>query len=72
MKPENLFKWGIALLIIGNLLVGFGIGKVFGNSCNGLIIGLGVGLVLSSTVLFKVFRRLKAFEKNKPKDTTQQ
>jgi Na+-driven multidrug efflux pump len=70
MKKETLFNWGIALLIIGSSLIGFGIGKIFDNGCNGSIIGLGVGLVLSSSVLFKVFRRLKAFEKNKDKEMT--
>ena len=72
MKNENLFKLGIALLIIGNTLVGLGIGKIFNNTCNGSIIGLGVGLTSAAMILFRVFRRLAAFEKNKSKETTQQ
>ncbi len=70
MKKENLFKWGIAILIIGNTLVGYGIGKIFDNNWSGSIIGLGIGLTSAAMILFRVFRRLTAFEKNKPNETT--
>jgi len=72
LKKETLFKWGIALQIIGNTLVGYGIGKIFDNNCSGSIIGLGVGLTSSAMILFRVFRRLAAFEKNNPNETTGQ
>ena len=63
MKKETLFNWAIILLVVGPTLIGLGIGKLFGKECEGIIIGLGLGLTISALALLKIFRRRDAFEK---------
>jgi hypothetical protein len=63
MKKGNLFNWAVIFLIFGFSLIGWGIGKIFIRSCDGIIIGVGCGLTISSLGLLKLFRRRDAFEK---------
>lgn len=63
MKTENIFYSSLILLIIGLTLTGLGLGKLFNKNCEGLIIGFGIGITISSIKLIKLYRRKDVFEK---------
>ena len=63
MKNEKIFYSAVVFTILGLSLIGLGVGKVFNRPCVGTIIGLGLGLLTSALTLFKIFRRMDAFEK---------
>jgi len=63
MKKEPLFYTGISFTIVGISLVGFGVGIIFNRPCVGTIIGLGTGLCATALILFRLLRRIDAFEK---------
>lgn len=50
-------------LFLGCSLAGFGIGKLFNKSCEGLCIGGGVGLILLGFSSLRIIKRLLAFNK---------
>jgi hypothetical protein len=51
-------------LIIGSFLLGYGTGKLFDKTCEGILIGLGVGLLLTALISFRIHKRLLAFNKD--------
>lgn len=53
----------ITFLIVGGTLIGWGFGLIMNNSCEGLIIGLGIGLILSAFQILKISRRKQAYQK---------
>jgi len=63
MKKERIFYSAIVFTIVGLSLIGLGVGKIFSRTCVGTTIGLGLGLAISALMLFKIFRRIDAFEK---------
>lgn len=63
MKKETLFNLAIIFIIIGITLIGLGLGCIFNKTCEGLIIGFGLGLSFSALILLKIFRRRDAYEK---------
>ncbi|MCX2573651.1 hypothetical protein [Pedobacter sandarakinus] len=67
MKKIRVFYLAIILTIVGFSLIGTGIGGIVDRSCIGLIIGLGSGFITTALILFKIFRRIDAFEKNNKK-----
>jgi hypothetical protein len=63
MKKKSIFYFAIIFTIIGLSLVGLGVGKIFDRTCIGVIIGIGAGLSITALRLFRIFRRLDAYEK---------
>ncbi|MBL7884241.1 MAG: hypothetical protein JNL69_09240 [Bacteroidia bacterium] len=63
MKKETLFYVAVIFTVIGLSLIGLGVGKIFNRPCVGTIIGLGIGLCATALILFRIFRRIDAFEK---------
>lgn len=63
MKKEFLFYTAIVFALLGFTLVGLGIGILFCKPCVGSMIGFGIGLTTSSLAIFRVFRRIDAYEK---------
>lgn len=63
MKRVTVFYCSIIFLTIGCLLTGWGIGNLFEKKCEGILIGLGIGLLLSAITLFKIYKRLLTFDK---------
>ena len=61
MKNKRMIYIAITFLIAGSTLIGWGIGSIFNNSCEGLIIGLGIGFIFSAFKILKVFRILQAY-----------
>jgi len=65
MTKTNLYYFGIIALILGSFLLGYGTGKLFNKPCEGIFIGLGVGLLLTALTSFRIHKRLLAFNKDK-------
>lgn len=63
MKKETQFNIALLFLIVGLVLIGWGVGRIFEHAFEGIIIGAGFGLTLSASMLLKVFRRRDAYEK---------
>lgn len=63
MGKNTLFWLGLLILIIGSFLFGLGLGKLYEKQCEGMIIGLGLGLIFSAIIMFRTVRRLIAFGK---------
>lgn len=63
MKTENLFYLAIIFLILGMTLIGLGLGCLFQQICEGIIIGLGFGLTFTTFIILKIFRRREAYAK---------
>jgi uncharacterized membrane protein YqjE len=64
ISRKLLFCLTIAFLIIGMGLVGCSIGCILEfDNCNGLKLGLGIGLSLSALICFKTLRYIIVFDK---------
>jgi|688.fasta_scaffold425914_2 hypothetical protein len=63
MKRTTLFYLSTISLILGSALIGWGIGKLFNKSCEGLLIGIGAGLLLNAMVSYRTHKKLLAFNK---------
>lgn len=63
MNKNVLFIGAVMLLNFGGTLIGYGAGKLFDKSCEGTSIGLGLGMSVTSFILFSFARRLVAFSK---------
>lgn len=63
MKKETIFIIAIISKIVGLCLIGIAIGHIFDRVCVGGLLGLGFGLTLVSFNLFRIFRRIDAYEK---------
>jgi len=64
MTRTSLYYCSTIALIIGSFLLGYGTGKLFGKTCEGVLIGLGVGLLLMALTSFRIHKRLLAFNKD--------
>jgi hypothetical protein len=64
MTRTKLYYWSTFSLIFGNALIGLGTGKLFDKTCEGILIGLGLGLLLASITAFKIHKKLLAFNKD--------
>ena len=63
MKKETQFNIALLFVIAGLVLIGWGVGRIFDHSLEGIIIGAGLGLTFSASTLLRVFRRRDAYEK---------
>lgn len=63
MKKEIIFYTAITFALLGFTLLGLGIGTIFCRPLVCSIIGFGTGLIISAFALFRVFRRIDAYEK---------
>jgi len=64
MTKTALFYYSTSSLIIGSLSIGLGIGKLFDKACEGTLIGIGVGLILTAINSFRIYKKLLAFNKD--------
>ncbi|MHA3788439.1 hypothetical protein ACX0HA_09540 [Flavobacterium hauense] len=64
MKRNKIYYLGTMFTIVGFCLLGCGIGNLFDSFGEGVLIGLGLGLVVTSLIFFKTYRRLLSFEKD--------
>jgi len=65
MKRTVIYNLTLVCLLIGCSLLGYGIGKLFDRTCEGIAIGLGFGLLLTAITLYKTYQKLLAFNKEK-------
>lgn len=65
MTRTALYLIGGLALIIGSLLVGLGIGRLFCKPWEGVLVGLGLGILLVAFISFRIHRRLMAYNKDK-------
>lgn len=64
MTRTALYYCSTIALIVGSFLLGYGTGKLFDKACEGILIGLGVGLLLTALTSFRIHTRLLAFNKD--------
>lgn len=60
----QLFYIAIVSNIIGCTLVGLGIGKFFSQYWVGILVGLGIGVLITTIILLKTVGRLNGHEIN--------
>ncbi len=53
MKKNELFYMAIVINTIGFTLIGIGIGKYFNEFWVGTLVGLGIGMIITTIVLLK-------------------
>lgn len=64
MNKKELLYLAIAINTIGFTLIGIGVGKFFNEYWVGSLVGLGMGMIITTVILLKTFRRLND-EENK-------
>ncbi len=65
MNKNELFYAAIAINTIGFTLIGIGIGKFFNEYWVGTLVGLGIGMIITTIVLLKNVRKLSVYENKK-------
>lgn len=65
MTRTALYYCSTIALILGSFLLGYGTGKLFEKTCEGIILGFGVGFLLTALTSFRIHKRLLAFNKDK-------
>jgi hypothetical protein len=65
MTRSTLYYFSTIALIAGSFLLGYGIGGLFSRTCEGVLIGFGIGLLLTALTSFRIYKRLLAFNKDK-------
>jgi len=63
MTRTVLYFYSTIALIVGSFLLGYGTGKLFNKTCEGILIGLGIGLLLTALTAYRIHKRLLAFNK---------
>ena len=64
-KRTFIFYCSTICLIIGCCVIGLGIGNLFNKFREGTLIGFGIGLVFSAVILYRTYKKLLAFDKEK-------
>ena len=64
MKKTELLYLALAISTIGCTLVGIGVGKYFNEYWVGTLVGLGIGMIITTIILLKTVSRLTV-EENK-------
>lgn len=64
MKKNELFYTAIAIIPIGFTLIGIGVGRLLNEYWAGTLVGLGIGIEVSTIIMLKVVSRLN-FQENK-------
>ncbi|MFT6369189.1 MAG: hypothetical protein ACJAWH_000264 [Maribacter sp.] len=64
MNKNELFYIAIAINTIGFTLIGLGIGIFFNQYWVGILVGLGIGMLITTSILLKTVGRLNGYEKN--------
>jgi len=65
MTRVTIYYSGIISLFLGCLFLGIGIGKLFDKTCEGTLIGIGLGLLLIALTSSRIYKKLLAFNKEK-------
>ncbi|MDB4286046.1 hypothetical protein N9933_01970 [bacterium] len=62
MNKNVLFFMAIAINNIGFTLMGLGVGKFFNEYWVGILVGLGIGMIITTIILLKTVRGLSVDE----------
>jgi len=62
MNKNELFYIALAINAIGFTLIGIGIGKFFNEYWVGTLVGLGIGMIITTIILLKNAKRLSVYE----------
>jgi hypothetical protein len=62
MNKNELFYTAIAINTIGFTLIGIGIGKFFNEYWVGTLVGLGMGMLITTIIILKTVRRLSVYD----------
>ncbi len=58
MNKSELFYTAIVINTVGSTLIGIGIGKFFNEYWVGTLLGLGIGMLITTIIILKTVRRL--------------
>jgi divalent metal cation (Fe/Co/Zn/Cd) transporter len=58
MNKNDLFYTAIVMNVLACTLIGIGVGKFFNEYWVGTLLGLGIGILITSSILFKTFKKL--------------
>jgi len=68
MNKNELFYASIVINIIGLTLIGLGLGKIFNEIWIGILIGSGIGMIITAIILFKTNKKLSVDSGTSAKD----
>jgi len=63
MTRTTLFYYSSISLILGCSLIGWGTGKLFDKTFEGILIGIGIGFLFTAITSYRTHKKLLAFNK---------